>query len=325
MAQPRIVELSTCIASNTAKLNEYLNTNLLPTPSFDVSRPLDNLAPKSETDVEQACVAIIEDTVELQFLVLGPREYVMNSLHDDLLSLQAITQASFSSIATFCGLSKPTIRQIIRHAMMNIFCEPRPRVVAHNAKAAAHARVAWEKYPNSGEPNETSVFEVFDQDTERARKFGNTMRSFTQRTGLELRHVVDSISWSDSKDGTIVDVGGSHRDVAFAVVRACPSLSCIVQDLESIVASEEKVVPSDVVDRPVHGADVYFFRWIFHNWLDKYCVAILRNLIPTLKPSGSIIINDGALPSQRMISKWQEKKLRYLPIIQNAHERDLED
>ncbi|KAI0530049.1 S-adenosyl-L-methionine-dependent methyltransferase [Xylaria digitata] len=315
------------------------------------------------------------------------RIYTEIQQHNDLLSLQAITrfrltqsfpvgtETTFSGIAAFCGLREPNVRQILRHAMMmNVFCEPRPGVIAHNAvsrllaeeqsifdwlainsnelwQAAAHTCEALERYPESDEPNRTgfslanqtdkSIFEVFSQTPERARRFGNAMRSFTQGTGFELRHVVDNIPWANFKDGTVVDVGGSKGDVCFAIARAFPSLSFVVQDLESVITTAAKEIPSDVAERvklmpydflteqPVRNADVYIFRWIFHNWSDKYCIRILRNLIPALKPGAKIIVNDNVLPQPGSISKWQEKKFRAIDLtmteIQNSRERELSD
>lgn len=78
MATSRIVELSSRIAANTAKLNEYLVAHDLPTPSFDVDAPLDTLVPKAELEAEAARVAIIDDTQELRRLALGPRDYLMS-------------------------------------------------------------------------------------------------------------------------------------------------------------------------------------------------------------------------------------------------------
>lgn len=77
MSMPRIVELSARIADNTAKVNEYLNAHHLPTPSFDVSAPLQSMIPNTEVEIEAARVAIIDDTLELRRLMLGPRDYLM--------------------------------------------------------------------------------------------------------------------------------------------------------------------------------------------------------------------------------------------------------
>jgi len=70
MASPtRIAELATLIQKNTAILDDYLNTNGLPTPSFDESSPPVLHLPKDTADVREA---IIEATDELHSLLLGP-------------------------------------------------------------------------------------------------------------------------------------------------------------------------------------------------------------------------------------------------------------
>lgn len=70
-------------------------------------------------------------------------------------------------------------------------------------------------------------------------------------------------------------------------------MNCISQDLPDVVEGVE--TPEDVkgrveivahdffMEQPVKGPDAYLFRWIFHDWSDKYSIQILRNLIPALK------------------------------------------
>ncbi|KAI6090340.1 S-adenosyl-L-methionine-dependent methyltransferase [Hypoxylon rubiginosum] len=383
---PHIVQLASRIAANTTKLNTYIEAHHLPTPSFDVNGPKDTLVPKEEKDVEAARVAIIDDTQELRRLVLGPREYLMSYTHNELTSQQAITrfriahsfpvgsEASFEKIAVATGLNKTNVRQIVRHAVVkDIFAEPRPGVITHNAvsrllaedqvihdwvgastddlwQAASQACNAIEKFPGSQEANETgfslanqtseTVYQVFSKFPERARRFGNAMRSFTEGTGFELSHIVDNFPWEDLGKGVVVDVGGSQGFVCFALARKFSSLSFVVQDLEPVIESAKEHVPADVASRvtfmahdflteqPVYG-DVYFFRWILHNWSDKYCVQILRNLVPVLKAGSKIVLNDNVLPAPGVMSKWQEERLRSMDLtmteLQNSHERELED
>ena len=65
-------------------------------------------------------------------------------------------------------------------------------------------------------------------------------------------------------------------------------------------------------EQPIKNADVYLFRWIFHNWSDMYCIRILRNLIPALKGGAIILINDNVLPEPGTLGSWQEERLRYV-------------
>ena len=89
-----------------------------------------------------------------------------------------------------------------------------------------------------------------------------------------------------------------------------------------MVAGASSKVPEDLsshvtftahdfmTEQPVKGADAYLFRWIFHNWSDKYCLKILRNLIPALKDGALIIVNDNCLPEPNTFSYPAEAKVR---------------
>ena len=70
-----------------------------------------------------------------------------------------------------------------------------------------------------------------------------------------------------------------------------------------------------MTEQPVKGADVYLIRWVLHNWSDKYCLRILRNLIPALKNGARIVIQDNCLPEPNTLSYTEEAKLRYVVLI----------
>lgn len=135
-------------------------------------------------------------------------------------------------------------------------------------------------------------------------------------------------------------VGGSRGFVCEALARQFPSLKFVVQDLEEVVRDARQCVPSDLADRidfmahdfftpqPV-VAEIYFLRWIFHNWSDKYCVKILQALIPALRPGAKVIISEAVMPGPEGMPKSMESIIRGFDLvmssIQNARERELED
>jgi hypothetical protein len=55
-------------------------------------------------------------------------------------------------------------------------------------------------------------------------------------------------------------------------------------------------------------ADVYYFRSIFHNWADKYCIRILQKLIPALKKGARIIIHERILPTINTLNTMDAKR-----------------
>lgn len=57
-------------------------------------------------------------------------------------------------------------------------------------------------------------------------------------------------------------------------------------------------------------ADVYFFKWIFHDWSDKYCIKILRALIPALKKGARIVVNEFIVPAPGTLPTHLEAGIR---------------
>ncbi|KAI1328382.1 S-adenosyl-L-methionine-dependent methyltransferase [Xylariaceae sp. FL0255] len=277
-----------------------------PSPSFNVDGPLDILIPQSERD---SCT-----------LALGPRQYLLSCSHNDHLSLQAITPFRLST----------------RHAMvMSAFCEPYPGIVAYNAvskllaedkntfdristsanelwKAAAHTCDAWEKYPAADEPNESSIYEIFAENPERGAKFRNLMSAFAKEARYE----------ADFRDGTVVDVGGSHREVSFAIAKADLTLKFVVQDFESVIKLTTKAVPDDLRAAGTERRCIPF-PLISHNWIGKHCVMILRNLIAALKAGAMMIVHDSVLPPTGSLGKWAMDLT--ITEIQSSREREIED
>ena len=147
------------------------------------------------------------------------------------------------------------------------------------------------------------------------------MEYFQTAPGFETSHVLSGFDWSLLPEkSTVVDVGGSHGVACFEIARQHPSLQFIVQDREEIIKaakvpdnlqSQIKFVAYDFFqEQPVKGADVYFYRWIFHNWSDKYCQKICRALIPALKPGARLLIQEILLPEPGELSALQEREAR---------------
>lgn len=118
------------------------------------------------------------------------------------------------------------------------------------------------------------------------------------------------------------------------MARAYPNLQFVVQDLdEAIIKDADAKKPADVADRvrfmvhdfltpqPIQAA-VYYFRMIFHDWPDKYCINILRQLIPVLTPGSKVVINDAVIPGPGTVPLDREAALRnsdmHMLSIQNA-------
>ncbi|KAF1357462.1 S-adenosyl-L-methionine-dependent methyltransferase [Lizonia empirigonia] len=115
--------------------------------------------------------------------------------------------------------------------------------------------------------------------------------------------VLDAIDWKAAGEATVVDLGGSagHDDIVLA--KAYPNLKIIVQDLPQVTSIFEKEFPVDLKScvsflthnlfdpQPV-SADIYVLKLILHDWPDVESVAILKALVPALKPGARVVFID---------------------------------
>jgi hypothetical protein len=122
-------------------------------------------------------------------------------------------------------------------------------------------------------------------------------------------------------------MGGNQGYVSFAIAEKFPNLKFIVQDTAGMRTPETiATVPGHLRDRvslTTHDfftpqtvvAELYFFRWIFHGFSERYCVKILQALIPALKKGARVVINDGTLPEPGTVGYMEEKSMRYSNIL----------
>ena len=157
----------------------------------------------------------------------------------------------------------------------------------------------------------------------KAKRFAGAMSSFASYTGHGPEYLARGYPWASLGNKTVVDVGGSEGKYSIALAQSFPQLKFIVQDLPAVVTAvnSKRPVPLGLEDRvtfmehdmfteqPV-SADVYMFRFVFHDWPDKYVVRILRQLIPALKSGARIIISDSILPEPNTLSELYERKIR---------------
>lgn len=129
--------------------------------------------------------------------------------------------------------------------------------------------------------------------------------------------------WSNlPMNSSVVDIGGSQGHVSLHLAQIYPSLRFTVQDLPEVVEGAEEKIPKVFKERvqimkhdmfteqPMKGADVYLLRYVLHDWSDKYCIDILRKIIPALKRGSKVVIQDHLLPEIGSVTLLQEMQIR---------------
>lgn len=189
---------------------------------------------------------------------------------------------------------------------------------------------AFAKWPNTGSLNETaygltnntrkSFFEHLADTPERARRFDRSMKFSTRGSAHDIKHLTSRYDWAalDRPNALLVDVGGGHGSVAQHLADTTKHMTFVVQDLPGTVKQGADQLPAKYKSRiefaghdmfkeqPVKGADIYFFRWIFHSYSDALCVKMLQNLVPAMKHGTKILLFEMLLPVEAKTT-WAEK------------------
>ena len=157
---------------------------------------------------------------------------------------------------------------------------------------------------------------------EKSKRFAGAMQAFGEGPDISPASLVANFDWGALGTSTIVDVGGSSGSVSIAIAQTYPLLQFIVQDRPEVIKTAERTtMPSDIARRiqfmahdfftaqPI-SADLYLFRYIFHNWPDAHAIKILQQLVPALRPGARILIHDHLLPEPNTATLTQEREAR---------------
>ncbi|KAL8910059.1 MAG: hypothetical protein Q9171_004613 [Xanthocarpia ochracea] len=185
------------------------------------------------------------------------------------------------------------------------------------------------------------AFGYFEDNPAKAKRFAGAMTSFASYQGHDAEFLVNGYPWASLGHAVVVDVGGSEGAHSAALARAFPKLEFIVQDLPAVVeavqnkpravelADRIKFMPHDMFTEQPVAADVYLFRWIFHDWPDKYVIRILQQLIPVMKNGARVLINEIIMPEPNTLPLLRERRLRTLDVDMltwfNSREREKDD
>ncbi|KAK9414632.1 putative O-methyltransferase domain-containing protein [Seiridium unicorne] len=115
--------------------------------------------------------------------------------------------------------------------------------------------------------------------------------------------------WWELGGGTVVDVGGGIGSFCMELHERYPDLHLVVQDRTPVIqqaistweAKFPKALPEGKVElmphdffkpNPVLHADVYWLRYIAHDWPDAKVQEILNNVACSMTPSSRLLIAD---------------------------------
>lgn len=168
-----------------------------------------------------------------------------------------------------------------------------------------------------------SAFEIINEDPARAQRFADAMVVLQSSPASGPAHIVNAFDWGTTKSPVVVDIGGSQGALCTALLRKNLEATAIVQDLPEVVSNA--TVPADLQGRlrfqaqnffepqQAVGADIYLFRWIFHDWPDTSVISILRNQVAALRSGARLVICETCLPEPGTVGLLENQRQRYVP------------
>ncbi|KAI0003445.1 S-adenosyl-L-methionine-dependent methyltransferase [Xylariaceae sp. FL0662B] len=158
-------------------------------------------------------------------------------------------------------------------------------------------------------------------------------------------HVFD-YPWTELGEGTVVDVGGGPGEFVRQLYQKYPRLNFVVQDQRSMVeqgkAMWERDSPEAISNgrvqfvthdffkvNPAKDAEVYWLRYVLHDWSDSYCIKILSHIRDAMGPNSRVLIADQVMHTTLGTSELSDDRApepllaNYGHYIRYSHQRDL--
>ncbi|KAJ5714632.1 uncharacterized protein N7483_011813 [Penicillium malachiteum] len=192
-----------------------------------------------------------------------------------------------------------------------------------------------------------NLFQYFAHSTELNRKYHEYLMGRVNTPLWSTDKLGAAWDWASLGSKTIIDVGGSSGHTVLAIAPLAPNAQFIIQDNNTdaldmgrklVLRSPDLNMRSRITfeqhnffeEQPVI-ADGYIFRHILHDWNDSDSVAILKALVPALRPGAKVYISEGLLPDPpaKRINALTNKMIliedQFMLAAHDAKERTLGD
>ncbi|PVH97041.1 S-adenosyl-L-methionine-dependent methyltransferase, partial [Periconia macrospinosa] len=213
--------------------------------------------------------------------------------------------------------------------------------------SSAQAVNALQKFGQSQKPNQSGfslanntsngLYEELSKFPARQARWTSAMSAMANRISFDF--LMQFLPLDPRITATIVDVAGGSGTVSIGLAPRFPNAKFIVQDTPSTISALKP--PPHLLGRMqfqdydlfttqhIQGADIYFFRNIFHNWPDKACVEILRNHAPAMRTGSKLVIDDFTLHEPLTLDLWDERRRRNMDVTMmiyfGSRERTLDE
>jgi hypothetical protein len=136
-------------------------------------------------------------------------------------------------------------------------------------------------------------------------KSKNFDRAMVSAHGREASALVDAYNFKGVKN--LTDVGGGNGSLITTVLKANKHINGSIYDLPDVaqrakanlkaagVAGRCKTIGGSFFESIPAGSDTYMMRHIIHDWDDKKCIKILRNIAKVIPANGRLLVIESVI------------------------------
>lgn len=160
-----------------------------------------------------------------------------------------------------------------------------------------------------------NVWQYFETDPEKAQNFNQWM---VNSSAAVSQPIVEAYNFA--KHQKIVDVGGGLGSMISAILQANPEVSGVLFDAPSVIEKAEdylnktgvaercETIGGDFFEAVPTGGDLYYMRWIIHDWDDDLSIKILKNIRQVIPENGRLLLLEAVVPddNQPHFSKFMD-------------------
>ncbi|KAF8895211.1 S-adenosyl-L-methionine-dependent methyltransferase [Infundibulicybe gibba] len=169
--------------------------------------------------------------------------------------------------------------------------------------ATLHHALNDPQYASTHDPGKSPfMYAVRDEITNPTNRFGRGMTGLNAMTGA-LAALKSPIWKALDNNSSVCDVGAGVGSFTIKLAQEYPHLKITLCDIpaervsHAVEEGRVEFLPADFFKEIPEGRDVYYARYIIHDWRDPEALVILRNIRKAMRRDSKLLIHEFVCPS----------------------------
>jgi hypothetical protein len=201
-------------------------------------------------------------------------------------------------------------------------------------------QAAWSDLAQSVRTGDTAFRRVNGMDTFRwLNTYPDEGRRFSAGLGGLTRAEAAMViaAYPFPEEGVICDVAGGSGVLLAEVLRAHPGLRGILVEAPPVLveagaylessglADRVQLVEGDIFEAIQATADLYLLKWILHDWDDRSCTGILKNIGAAMSQNARLVVIEGDQAHNCAHARFSMLDVQMLVVSEGGRERSADE